>query len=232
MRLQYILLLAAAAILARADVSASPISEAPSVVDEMDTLTARLLRIHAVENDDDDKEEERVFMSFLKNLFGSKTAPNLRKAAQENKQLDDLAQEGLSVGGAFARMNLDDTAKLDDLLSHPNFRQWAGFMAEANRQSSKGTTVAKFLRSKYGDEQAVRTFAKASASSDPALRELGKGYELDLMKQWVKVKKSQREVAALAPSLVEDYSGLYKKALDKAKAASKKAEAKVEMVRM
>ncbi|OWZ00072.1 RxLR effector protein [Phytophthora megakarya] len=109
-----------------------PSVDHPLVIDGNDALPKRFLRNEIPTEEDDG--ERMIHLEKLKNVFRSR----------ENGWL----KAGLSTDETFKLLKLDEAG--DKLLSNPNLKRWAVFVAKKTENSPEETMITK-LRAQYDD---------------------------------------------------------------------------------
>lgn len=243
MRLQSILLLAAAAILISVDATATTTTQARSLTSTgRDPSGKRLLRASVIADADDEEERASISFSGFKKWLNSKTAAKISTKASTTKVASKLAVVDDQVDDVLAKLSLDDAftklklnelvAKPDEFFTSPSFRRWLGLMTQANEgaKTKGGTTVTKFLREKQGDEDLAKMLAQASISEIPAVRKMGSGLQTDHLNQMIKAAKRPSavdKIPTLSKELKAEYRTLWDAARTKAKRASEKTKEKL-----
>ncbi|KAG7386834.1 hypothetical protein PHYPSEUDO_015232 [Phytophthora pseudosyringae] len=224
MRLQFLVLLALAAVLAGADADATTVKTQSIMNRQSDARAKRHLRSDGAVGVDD---EERAWYHDLAKLI----KPNTKF---DNPVLAKLA--GKSLNGAYKSLGLKNMKTVDEIFSSSAFATWTTYMSHLNANSgNRPSTVAKFFSKKFGDKQAAEMFATASKSSDDVVSRMGAAYEYQLLRQWAEAGKTSKQVTKISPSLEGEYATLLVKLaveaegkstqLAKANAAKKAARA-------
>uniref|UniRef100_H3GXN8 RxLR effector protein n=1 Tax=Phytophthora ramorum TaxID=164328 RepID=H3GXN8_PHYRM len=251
MRLHFVVLLAAAVLLASVEALAdSTLTMTRSVTAGRDAISAeRFLR---TEPTADVNGEERIFKvpSRLTNLFKPGTSSKVTSEAKVASKVitpsvaSNIAKEApnprawldaeKSVDDVFLALKLD---KVDDLIANANFMTWFGYVTQYNQKfGNKATTVVKSLTTRYGDQKLAEMLITAAKSKDPRVKSLGKGLLKGQMDDWFKKgdkpaalaktfgltkTNSAEDKNALIMSVLNLYNTHYDKAVAK---AIKKAE--------
>ncbi|KAE8974090.1 hypothetical protein PF005_g28673 [Phytophthora fragariae] len=213
MRLQSVLLLAAAAILVSVDATATT---------DLKTTQARSLT-----STGRDAAGERLLNTAAKISTKASTTKVASKVAVMDDQLDDVLAK-LPLDDAFTKLKLNGLIdKPDELFTSPNFMRWFNHMTRANEvaKTKGGMTVTKFLREKQGDEAVAQMLAQASMSEIPAVKKMGSGLQIDHLNQMMKARKHPNavdKISTLSTDLKTQYRTLWDAAI--AKAAANRAK--------